>query len=375
MKEIKNVKLSIQDAKDLLVGVSILSTGGGGSLEKGLMLVDEDYRNGLAYCLVEEGEIDELGLYACPYYCGAIGPEDNPDDPYLRYEKLGGLETVAAVEALERFLGEGVAGIVSIEYGGMNTAIALSTAARMGKPTVDADAAGRAVPDLQFSTFYVADRPIAPLAVATEVGDCAVFEKVADDFRAEALVRALAVVSGNKVGMADHPTRGRDLKNSVIWGALSYAQAVGRAQREANEYGADPIAAIIAAAGGYLLFTGSVDGDSEWANEAGFTPGTIMIKGGGDFAGQSFKIWFKNENMMSWKNGEAYVTCPDLICVVDAKTGYPLINPGCKDGMGVAALGFKAPDVWRSGRGLSILNPGFFGFYETSWTPIEDMII
>lgn len=365
--------LSLQDAKDLIVGVSILSTGGGGSFEKGIRLAEEDYGNGLRYCLRTKDEIDDDGLFTSPYFCGAVGPEDNTNDPYEQYEKLPGLETVAAVRALERFLGEYIAGLVSIEYGGMNTAVALSTAARLGKPAVDADAAGRAVPDLQFSTYYTANQPIAPLAVATAIGECGVFEKIADDFRAEALVRALAVVSGNMVGMTDHPTRGRDLKNAVIWGALSYAQSVGYARRKANEAGDDPIAAIIAAAGGFLLFSGTVDGDSEWKNEAGFTPGTIYIQGKDRFARQDLKIWYKNENLMSWKNGEVYVTCPDLICVVDTKTGCPLLNPGCKDGMEVTVLGFPAPDVWRQGRGLSILNPSFFGFAET-WTPIETLM-
>ena len=365
-------KISKQDAKDLLVGATILSTGGGGSLEKGLALVDEDYGNGLGYRLAAKGEADPGGLYACPYFCGAVGPSGAEGDPYERYGKEPGLETVAAVAALERFLGEDLAGLVSIEYGGMNTAVALSTAARMGKPVVDADAAGRAVPDLQFSTFYVAGRPIAPLAVATEIGDCCVFEKVADDFRAEALVRALAVVSGNKVGMVDHPTRGRDLMDSVIWGALSYARAVGCARREAFESGQDPVAATAAVAGGFLLFSGKVDGDSEWRNEAGFTTGTIWISGEGGFAGHGYRIWYKNENMMSWLDGKAHATCPDLICVVDARTGWPLVNPGCKDGMEVAVLGFKAPDVWRGGRGLSILNPASFGFGD-KWTPVEGL--
>ncbi|WP_422444968.1 hypothetical protein [Thermoanaerobacterium sp. DL9XJH110] len=33
-------------------------------------------------------------------------------------------------------------------------------------------------------------------------------------------------------------------------------------------------------------------------------------------------------------------------------------------------LGFKAPDIWRSENGLSVLNPRFFGF-NVDYIPIE----
>jgi DUF917 family protein len=366
------LELSLRDAKDLLEGCAILSTGGGGRLDKGLAIAEVDYAAGRRYVLVGRDEVEENGLYTCPYFCGSIAPGDT-NDPYNAYPKLEEPETVRAVEALERFMGKKAAGIVSIEYGGGNTAEALSVAARLGRPVVDADGAGRAVPDLQFSTFYLAKRSIAPLAVASSAGDCAVFERVVDDFRAEALVRALAVVSGNAVGMADHPVTGKELQDSVIWGALSYAMKIGRLRREAFDASRDPVAAVLDAAGGWLLFTGAAEADTKWKNEGGFTIGEINLKGSGSFAGESCRIWFKNENMMTWKNGEIHVTCPDLICLVDAKTGYPILNPGCKKGDAAAVLGFKAPEIWRSERGLSILCPRFFGF-DVDWTPVETIM-
>lgn len=249
--------------------------------------------------------------------------------------------------------------MVSIEYGGLNTAVALSTAARLNKFIVDADAAGRAVPDLQFSTFYVNQVPIYPLAVANKIGDIAVFEKVVDDFRAEDLIRALAVVSGNSIGMTDHPCKGKVLKKSVIPGALSYAGKVGKTRRLAVEKGENPIEAIIRSVDGYLLFEGIVKEDSDYEIKSGFTTGTIEITGKDDYGNSEYKIWYKNENVISWKDEKVSITAPDLICVVDRKTGYPINNPYCKKGMEVTVLGFKAPEFWMTERGLSILNPKF----------------
>lgn len=365
-------KLSLNEVKDILVGCTILGTGGGGDLNKGLRMVDEDFKNNLEYKLISLEEIKDEALFTSPYFCGSIG-ENGAEDDYNKYTKIKQSPTVVAVEALEKHFREEFSGMVSIEYGGLNTAVAMSTAAKLNKFIVDADAAGRAVPDLQFSTFYINERPIAPLAVADDIGDVAVFMEVVDDFRAEELVRSLSVVSGGMVGMTDHPIRGKDLKNSVIPGALSYAQSVGKAQREAVENGKDPINKILQAAKGYLLFKGSVERDTEWENKDGFTLGTIKIKGENEFTGQHFKIWFKNENIICWRDEEALVTVPDLICVVETDSGYPINNPFCKKDMKVSVLGFEAPSVWRTERGLSILNPHFFGF-DVPYVPIEEKI-
>lgn len=363
-------KLTLQEVKDILVGCTILSTGGGGSLENGIHIVESDYANGLEYSMMDFDEIQEEDLFACPYFCGSIGPEERTDN-YSQYEKLDELETVFSTQALERFLGKNIDGIVSVEYGGGNTAVAMSTAARLGKPIVDGDGAGRAVPDLQYSTFYVTGKPIYPLAVADAIGDVAVFEKVVDDFRAEDLVRALAVVSADKVGMTDHPCYGKELRNSIIPHALSYAGKVGKAQREAVETGVNPIEAIIQASQGYCLFEGKVAVDSQWENKAGFTIGTIEIDGQNDYLGKTSEIWYKNENIMFYIEGKPMVTAPDLICVVDKKTGYPITNPFCKKDMEITVLGFKAPEFWRQGKGLEILNPKEFGF-DVEFVPIEN---
>jgi len=363
-------KLTIEEAKDILFGCTILGTGGGGSLEKGLALVEEDFRRNLRYELASIDEIGDDQLFTCPYFCGSIGPEGGKD-AYAAYARIDELETVAAVRALEKYSGRAVDGVVSIEYGGSNTAVAMSTGARLGKVIVDADAAGRAVPDLQFSTFFVSGRPIFPLAVADAIGDTAVFGSVVDDFRAESMVRALSVVSGGTVGMTDHPCLGRDLRSSVIPGALTLAGRVGRARRLAAERGDDAVAAVIAAGGGCLLFEGVVERDTEWKNEAGFTVGTIEFEGIGEFRGKHYRIWFKNENIVCWEDGRELATVPDLICTVENETAYPVTNPFCKEGMKISVLGFKAPDIWRTKRGLSILNPAYFGF-PCEYVPIED---
>lgn len=346
--------LKLQEVQDILVGCTILGTGGGGSLDEGLEAVKNAFDKGYEFKLLDFSEINDDMYYINPYFCGSVSLDEE--------KKELSNELVTAVEALEEYMNVKFDGVVSIEYGGGNTGQAMAAAAEMGKYIVDCDAAGRAVPELQFSTYYITGKPIYPFSVATRYGDKAIFPYVRDDARAEALSRFMAVGSEGSVGMADHPIKGNLLKESVIPSALSYAEKVGKSQREAIENIEDPIEEIIKAANGYLMFEGIVNDTTEWVKKDGFTVGTICIDGINYYSNDTFKIWYKNENMISWKNNEPFITCPDLICVVNNLTGYPITNPNCKTGDKVAVLGFECHDLWKTDKGLSILNPRFFGF-------------
>lgn len=348
-------KLSFQDAVDILVGCTIMGTGGGGSLTQGVEAVREVMEKGNEIYLADISEVNDESYYINPYFCGSLGPEDGKKENHP--------ELVYAVEALEEYIGEKFEGVVSIEFGGGNTGHAMAAAGSLGKYIVDGDAAGRAVPELQFSTYHIVDIPIYPFSVATKYGDTAIFTCVKNDERAESLSRNMAVASENTVGMADHPIIGKDLKKSIIPGALSLAGRVGKAQREASESGKDPINAIVKSGDGRILFKGKVTKNNTcWEIKEGFTYGTIGISGIKNYESDNFKIWYKNENMMAWKNDEIILTCPDLICVVDLETGYPITNPNCVEGKLVAVLGFSAHEFWKMERGIAILNPRFFGF-------------
>lgn len=364
-------KLDFQEVKDILVGCTILGTGGGGDLDRGLRTVKEAFDDNKEFKMLSFDEIDDAAYYINPYYCGSVNPSGENGEKPAKEEYD---DAVLAVKALEEHMNVVFEGVLSIEYGGGNTASAMATAAKLGKYIVDCDAAGRAVPELQFSTYNITDQPIYPFCLATKYGDVAVFTKVMSDERAEALSRNMAVATDNHVALGDHPIKGRQLKKSVVPSALSYAGAVGKAQREAVEKGKDPIKEIVEAAKGYVLFRGRVTKESSWEIKNGFTTGITVIDGIKEYASQNFKTWYRNENMISWKNNELFVTCPDLICIVDNKTGYPITNPNCKENDEVAVLGFKAHELWRSEKGVRLLNPEFFGFKNVKYVPIEAVL-
>lgn len=363
-------KLSRQDLCDILYGCTILGTGGGGSLQRGIEQIDKALAAGKEFTLVSLEELPDEALIACPYRCGAISPKTEEElKQYADLPRMGEEPALLAFKALEEYMGLKFHATISTELGGGNTAIAFYTAAMLGIPIVDGDPAGRSVPELQHSTFYINNIRINPMAVANEFGEVAIIKDVVNDFRAEALVRAMAVVSDNSIGVADHVAKARDLREAVIPGAISYALKIGRALRKAREANEDIAAAIAKAAEGATLFRGKVH-DFNWQTQDGFTLGETYLHGTGEFAGQTYKTWFKNEHIIAWRNGEIDVTVPDLICMVDDDTKEPVINPHFAVGMNIAVIGLPSPKEWRTEQGLKCFGPKHFG-YDIEYVPID----
>ena len=362
-------KLSRQDVIDIIYGCTVLGTGGGGSLQGGLDIVKADFEAGRDFILAELDELPDDEYVACPYVCGSVSPlTPEEEEKYAGLPAMNVTEAMRAFQAMEEYLGRSFFGIISTELGGENTADALHVAALTGKPIMNADPAGRSVPELQHSTFYINGVPINPIAVATPFGDTAIINNVVDDFRAEALVRAMACVSRNMIGVVDHPTTGAVLKKSVIPGAITYALAVGRALRLANESGGDPAADIVKAGNGKMLFMGTVS-DFSWDTVDGFTVGEVKLQGTGRYGGHKYRVWFKNEHIISYKDESVDVTVPDLICVLDGN-GVPVTNPYYEKGMELTVFGLPAPKEWTTEKGLAVFGPRAFGF-DTDYIPLK----
>ncbi len=255
---------------------------------------------------------------------------------------------------------------------GPNVYMTLLDAAAKGKPVVDGDVAGhRAVPEVSLCSLNVNEARIGPVVLATAWGDVMVLEKVLNWQRLEDLSRHVAVSCGGGVaGMMAFP--GSVIRTGAVTGTISKAMQVGRAIRAALAAGDDPAGAAARAAGGRVLFRGRVLARLN-EEKGAFIWGDERLEGSGDFAGHTFRIWYKNENHMSWLDGRPHVMSPDLVTVLDAQTGYGLSNFGANDwywGREVAVVGVPCAPIWRTERGLRIFHPWRWGF-ACDYRPIE----
>ena len=123
------------------------------------------------------------------------------------------------------------------------------------------------------------------------------------------------------------PIRGKDLPDSIVKNTISGSIKLGKAIRLANNKGKDPVEAAVKAVDGHLLFRGKVT-HFERDERGGFMWGEHRYDGVGDYKDKKLRIWYKNENMISWLDDKPHVTGPDFLCVLDAKTGQGLSNWG-----------------------------------------------
>lgn len=352
---------------DILVGATVYGCGGGGELAEGRAFLRPVYDEGRAVTLAAPDELHGDALVACPYGVGGMVPGDEGfyGDRPPAAEHPGAL----AVRAIASFVGREVGAIITGELGGTSIADVFVPAALLGLPVVDADPVGRAVPELQHSLFFIHGVKLTPQAVVNEIGDTVLVTRVADGLRAEALVRALAVASRNLVWVADHAGPWEGIRDVVLRGAISGAERMGIALREARTAGADAAAAVAAAGGGRVLFRGAIVAN-DWSDHGGFTHGQMAFEGRGEDAGGSYRIWYRNENLGAGRGDAPQVTAPDLIVVI-GPDGMPVTNPFARVGDEVTVVGLPAAPAWRTARGIEVLGPRALGF-DVDYVPLED---
>lgn len=368
--------LTEQEVMDLMLGSSIQAARNSdtASLQK---RAQEYLAQGKQFQIVARDDVPDDWNVICA--AGGIGGGGAWEHVRERTQKqklptISGQEaTVRAMDVLGTHLDVKWNALISNEASGGRIGAFASAIAR-GLPVVDACLALRCKPELQIQMPTVMGVGNKPAAIVTRFGDQVIIDKTADDYRIEDLGRTIAVASGGSCSIARTPLTGREVKIGTIPGALTQAILYGRTVREANAAGQDPVAALVKVSGGFKLFQGTVT-KADMTGARGHTYWDVEIKGTGPFAGHTYKVWVKNENIISWLDGQVDVMPPDLICQLDPKTGdaitgvplggYPLNGE-------VAIVGIPAHPMWRVPKGIEVFGPRYFG-YDLDYVPIEEL--
>ncbi len=364
--------LSKQNLEDMIMGCCYLGSGGGGSYDAGLKRIHDDLAAGLTFNMISVDEMKDDDYAATTYYVGSTAPYT--PEQMERFNKLPRIKeeaTTVAFRLLEKYTGKNFVAVIAGEIGAGNTPYALSAAAHLGIAQLDADTAGRAVPEIDQSTIFAAGISLLPAAGATPFGDELLITKVATPSREEEFLRIASTISMH-IAAADSALPGKLLKqpNIVVQGSLTLCEEIGKAYRLAVESHQDPIQAVIEASKGYKLFSGEVS-HYDWADKGGYLVGDVEITGSGPYQGQKYRLAYKNENLISWRDGKVSVTSPDIITMVATATGKAILNPDFGKGQEVTIIGIPAPAPWRTPAGLKVCGPAHFG-YDASYIPIED---
>jgi len=367
---------SDQDILDFVRGCTFMGTGGGGNPKDGISWLTAARDEGFKISWVDVSKVSDDDWTASPFLMGSIAPLT--EEAEKRMKRLGLVkEAYKSIQAesislLEKYMDVKIKVIVPIELGGSNTAGAVVAAARLGITAVDGDYTGRAIPEVPQTTPYLEGLPLWPISSVDKYGNLCIINESVGYEMAERIGKFIAAASFGLAGQAGFLFKGRDMKRVVIQGTLSRCLEIGRLIRTSRDAGQDPVLKIIKELDGWLLIDGTVT-KKEWEDKEGYYWGTHIIRGEKNFSGKELKIWYKNENHISWLNGKPYVTSPDMLIVVDRETGEPFINSAIAEGNHVAVIGLRAIEQFRSPKGIDILGPPHFGF-EIEYTPIEKLV-
>lgn len=358
---------TVQDVQDMARGAVLLGTGGGGDPYVGELFVREQIRRGRLPRVVAPDALDDDAFVVSIAGIGA---------PTVIVEQLVSEKTLLRLLArAEAFYGRRIDALISAEIGGANSVFPLALSAISGVPVVDADGIGRAVPQLEMTTFSIYGVRATPCLLMDDAGNIVTVDAVSDR-TAEDLCRSIVTAMGSMAFSAIYPMSGKQVRECAVLGTLSQALGIGQAIRIGRETDGDPFQRLLAYLNGHegrtarILFDGKVT-DVVHETRDGWHWGLVTLQNLRD-DGDLFTIEIRNEFIIARHNGEPATMVPDLISVLDRESAEPLTAEMLTYGQRVKVLGFAADPMLRRPESLEVLGPRMFGL-DCDFVSIEDL--
>lgn len=352
-------ELTLDDLDDMVLGATLLGTGGGGDPYIARLMVRQAMEDFGSVQIVEPGELDPDGLVLTTAVIGA---------PTVIVEKVpAGTEFVTGVRALASYLGKDPVALMPIEVGGMNTLIPLATAAELGLPVIDADSMRRAFPQIEMTVFTLAGIPAAPMSVADEKGNLVVFETTSNQM-AETLARTAVMQLGMANAISCYSMTAGQIAKHGIQGSMTYCVDLGRrlAAVQRGEEGA--FEEFLDFAEAEVFFTGKII-DIDRRTTEGFARGTVVIEHLED-PSRTMRIEIQNELLLAFEDGQPVITTPDLICLLDLENAAPITTETLAYGQRVNVIGMPCAPEWHQPGMIELVGPAAFG-YDVDYVPMK----
>lgn len=362
-----------QEVEDFVRGCTFFATGGGGLPKNGIRSLMTELEAGNNIGWVDVSEISDDAMSCCPFLMGSIAPHNEnvikemasygmTDETSVNPE---GERMAKAIEELEAYSKKKFSVVVPIELAGANTAAAMAAAAKRGMVTVDGDYTGRAIPEIVQITFNYNGHNLLPVASVDEWNNICIIKSANNPRTTEHIGKLISVAGYGLAGQAGMALDGKNLRKTVIPGTLSECYAAGKLLRESKEAGLDPVTELMKKLNGYELGRGIITAKDDYDAD-GYYWGTVTV----DCGKTELKYWFKNENHIVWKNGEPYITSPDIIAAIDLETGEPVPNPLSYVGQKIALVALPCKPQQKDSK---LLTPRYFGF-NIDHIPVEEIM-
>lgn len=318
---------------DVMRGATLLASGGGGSLDDGMiMLASYEARHSdeeLALTLIQPDELPAeeraIGVAVMGAPSGGTGLDITP----CATNAFEAARSAARAQKLA------VGAAIPLELGGFNTFVALLCAMEAELPAVDADLCGRAVPALDNTLSHLSGCATSPVTLASVEGDVATItcSDPCDALRAQELAMPIVAKFEQNAGIAGWLLSQEEIKRCVPCGTVTQSRRIGALLTAAatDERADIDIYAHMSAEGiarAERIAVGRVTAFST-GFQGGWDVGTFTIE---DEQNDSrWRVAFSNESLLLYQvdvHGSEHLVCtaPDIITLYDADTFLPLTN-------------------------------------------------
>jgi DUF917 family protein len=226
---------------------------------------------------------------------------------------------------------------------------------------------GRAFPEMQQVSMYVAGVSPNPCVMTDERGNTLVIETIGGRW-IERIVRAVAVEFGARASSTEYLLTVEEARYAAVHGTVSLARRIGELLGAAE---AEPVAELVAELDGFRLLKGKIV-DVERRTTGGFVRGSALVDGLGGDAGRSLRIEIQNENLVAHDGDRIVASVPDIITVLDDDSGAAITTERLRYGQRVSVVALRCAPIWRSERGLATAGPRAFG-YDFEYVPVEEL--
>ncbi|MGH3585005.1 MAG: DUF917 domain-containing protein [Pseudonocardia sp.] len=350
-------RITLDDVEDLALGAVVLGTGGGGDPYLAKIMLREAINKHGPVEVVDAGDLDPDGLLLPIALVGA---------PTVIVEKFpNGGEAQRVLRALEGHLGRSGVAVLPLENGGMNSLFPLVVAAELGLPCVDGDSIRRAFPQIELTLFTLAGLSTTPMTLADVKGNYVFFE-TCDNAMAEKLARACAVQMGMIAVMSAYAITAGEFVEHGANGSLTYCLEIGRRVRAIQRGDPGAYEEFLRYCEAEIIFTGKLL-DIERHTTGGWARGTVTLEHLDDPT-RVLRVEIQNENLIAFEDGEAKVTVPDLITLIDTETAVPMTTESLAYGQRLHVIAMPALPQWRTPEGIALAGPRAFG-YDVDYVP------
>jgi DUF917 family protein len=345
-------QLRADDITALAAGAALMGGGGGGSTRAAALLAGRALRVTGPLDVIDVAEM-RPSAHAAPL--GLVGSvtvfEEKPPS---------GAEVQHAVTAMERYTGVKLDAVLPFEAAGVNALLAVTAAAALRVPLVDADGMGRAFPQLDQTVFTLHGLPVSPMVLADDKGSLVILDGV-DGFLGERLARSAVVTMGGWALLLFAPQPAADLATYSIAGTMRTALRIGEALLR-NDY-----PAVLSAHGGQALFRGRVV-EVERGPRGRFGGGCAVLRHLAD-RDRLLRLEFQNENLLAMEDGEVRACVPDIIGLLEAGRCVPVTTEELRYGLELDVVALPCAPAWRTPAGLALVGPHAFGYNVAYMSP------